>query len=729
MAAQLVKLSDVVDEMSISAYDDDRKKYLRYTFFAKRTFLDLHFNLLSRVERQFIKVNPRTHTAILPKDYYKFMTVSIVDDCGNIIPLSKNEYMNITAEVVKETCKETKCNVCGQSASEVCDEVQNFQTITEVITMSEQTGTACNYRVDLTELPFAFPYSIIGHSIDDVMVLTTNVIADQAALDAYFSGLGFTKQSAVHYFRNDDNEWGYFYFSVDGTTDVFPISVGATACAPIFAETDYTKTTQIKTCANGDIIQRVTEPINIATEGIEKCDYTVEIARGEETICDYEIDFNPEIETCDYCFDVNGLVYPIINATVSIGGVYYNSGALANSVELGAWLVSIGFYYDAIDGTYCINDSTFVVSDITINPPQTLSVDVSGCSPFSNVFPFWIYSYTKNGSQVSVNTIINDQTELDAFFTSIGFTNSGGNIYTLSDSSDVWGEVDYGIYDPSSVDYNPIPVLFDTGSPSSCETIEALQYPVTITSYIKNGVVVIDGTVCADELAVMTHMAALGFTLTGENTYTITQTTDTYTSITFADAIGSLTELFIQSGCTNISDSSVQLITKDSTMCNVPVKSGCNCIIESEEVIETITKCCGSLLECCIQAICDTPTIKVWNPAGQYQIDEKRGIIWLNSDFGADKVLVCYYNDGAASNGEYFIPDFGVDAMLKGIYAKSLEMKERVSISEKKYANARYEKAKDDLYEFMNPMVLAEISRAMRSVIRYGGMLQQNVQK
>lgn len=74
------------------------------------------------------------------------------------------------------------------------------------------------------------------------------------------------------------------------------------------------------------------------------------------------------------------------------------------------------------------------------------------------------------------------------------------------------------------------------GTAYSCTKTPSLvnDYPMTIVSYVKNGVTVTDGTVVADQAALTAYMLSLGFTLNDlapdANTYVITNSNDTWSN-------------------------------------------------------------------------------------------------------------------------------------------------------------------------------------------------------
>lgn len=144
-ASSLVRLSDIVSELSVLRRDNDREGYLAALVASKGILRELRINYLNDFKRVYLQVDQSTHTARLPFDFYKFVTVSVIQDCkdrfGNdskkVLPLTHNPYINITPFTTPEGVCKTECNCV--SSSPVCSELSNFETITEVITLPNDT--------------------------------------------------------------------------------------------------------------------------------------------------------------------------------------------------------------------------------------------------------------------------------------------------------------------------------------------------------------------------------------------------------------------------------------------------------------------------------------------------------------------------------------------------------------------------------------------------------------
>lgn len=129
-----IKVSDAVDELSLSRRDYDRKDWMRYLILSKSVAKDLKIKFLNDFRRVYLPINPSTNTVRLPFDNMRFRSISVIEDCRDIfgkktekvIPLTLNPYINITPQ------EPIKCNdSCGcEIAHPVCQELANY-TVTE----------------------------------------------------------------------------------------------------------------------------------------------------------------------------------------------------------------------------------------------------------------------------------------------------------------------------------------------------------------------------------------------------------------------------------------------------------------------------------------------------------------------------------------------------------------------------------------------------------------------
>jgi hypothetical protein len=132
---QYIRVSDVVNELSVARQDDSRNEFLRLMILSKSVLRDLKVKFLNDFKRVYLPINPKTMTVRMPLDLMRWRTVSVIEKCKDmwgrdtekVIPLTRNPYINITPAPTKASCE-----VCGCDATHpVCAELSNYTTLCE----------------------------------------------------------------------------------------------------------------------------------------------------------------------------------------------------------------------------------------------------------------------------------------------------------------------------------------------------------------------------------------------------------------------------------------------------------------------------------------------------------------------------------------------------------------------------------------------------------------------
>lgn len=265
-AVSLVRLSDIVSELSVLRRDNDREGYLAALVASKSVLRDLRINYLNDFKRVYLQVDRSTNTARLPFDFYKFVTISVVQDCKDrfgrdskkVLPLTHNPYINITPFTTPEGLCKTECNCV--SSSPVCSELSNFETITEVITLPNDTTAnkttilqtcangdiikqecqpvlqyiegdqicdyavtmevltdhLCTYYIDMRPIvadlltPYSVTFTLNGEDVSSYFILNNN------ELDDFFESYGWTSLGATQYSLVSQDDYGVEVSATDG---------------------------------------------------------------------------------------------------------------------------------------------------------------------------------------------------------------------------------------------------------------------------------------------------------------------------------------------------------------------------------------------------------------------------------------------------------------------------------------------------------------------------------
>lgn len=327
---QYIKVSDVVNELSVARQDDSRTEWLRLMILSKSVLRELKLKYLNDFSRVYLPIDQATMTVRLPLDFQRFRTISLIEECrdnyGNcsekVIPLTHNPYINITPQPTEalSTCDTCKCT----PTHPVCSELSSY-----------------------TEL------------CEEVMI--------------------------------DPN-----------------------SSPPLTG----TKQTVLRTCANGDIIKEVTEPVLKFIEGDMICDYEIEVSYLR-SICDYDLEY---LLVVDVAF--------LFTVTYTLNGETITSAEFVSYAEIQAYFESLGWTavsnkHYTLDGVTDVYGDTFIFTYTGTGAEQSFMAGRHCEEENIITFPYTIVNYTVNGVVISESPAeigINNQADQDEFFADLGFT-------------------------------------------------------------------------------------------------------------------------------------------------------------------------------------------------------------------------------------------------------------------------------------------------------------------
>lgn len=110
-----------VDEYMLESFNDGKRYYLNFLHIVKMCWEKLYYKKMKAQIDQYLTIDKATNTARIPPHCSKWVSVAIVDDCNNKIPLGYNEAY-VTAPKPKEKkgcgCKKCSCDseLCGTMA-------------------------------------------------------------------------------------------------------------------------------------------------------------------------------------------------------------------------------------------------------------------------------------------------------------------------------------------------------------------------------------------------------------------------------------------------------------------------------------------------------------------------------------------------------------------------------------------------------------------------------------
>lgn len=339
----------------------------------------------------------------------------------------------------------------------------------------------------------------------------------------------------------------------------------------------------------------------------------------------------------------------------------------------------------------------------------------------------YIVTFTLNGEEISSYFIVTSD-DLDDFFAEYGWTKTAASQYSIQTQDDYETTV-------TAVD-SATPEVENEGEMTKvCTEGNLLTFPYLISSYELNGTLVDVDETMEDQADQDLFFYDLGFDKVDNTHYTKELSEDAYGNIQIYIDEPSSPPTFLgtieieQSNCHNpLIENGYQEVCTTDVLCNVPVKEGCGCIIETPEAIATIVDCCSNYLNCCQVGMfsnwsnfgncCPTNTPQPFNIKGTFNLDESNYLIYLDS-VSATTLLLAYYNDGSC-NGETYIPDAATELVKAGIAYRTAQ--NDMTIPEFRVERLRrdYTREKFEYSKWLNPIRINEFVAAVRTMITYG---------
>lgn len=119
-------LKEVVDEYFLASFNDNRKYYPNYLSAAMWVWKDLLKDTIWSVVNKYIKIDhdQSPFKIPIPKDSIRLINVSVEDSCGNLQPLTIDNYINVlTKPVPEKKCGSHKEKSCSDSMCDAIDSI------------------------------------------------------------------------------------------------------------------------------------------------------------------------------------------------------------------------------------------------------------------------------------------------------------------------------------------------------------------------------------------------------------------------------------------------------------------------------------------------------------------------------------------------------------------------------------------------------------------------------
>lgn len=131
--ARFIPLKQAVDILMLGNDDTLKRSKGRLMMWSKYVWQDMELTTMKTAKREFFKINKRTNSVILPCDYLDLSSISVVDRCGTIYPIFRNE-LNVEHLGIPTVGAEKNCACEFKCAHELCNTIKGYEACVTVKT-------------------------------------------------------------------------------------------------------------------------------------------------------------------------------------------------------------------------------------------------------------------------------------------------------------------------------------------------------------------------------------------------------------------------------------------------------------------------------------------------------------------------------------------------------------------------------------------------------------------
>lgn len=141
--SNLESLTDMVKSLLIREGDTLGVRFRQYYEIAKDVYRDLNLYAIRYSKRFLIEVDKKTNSIRLPSDLLLLSSVSVIDECGQLIPLILNK--NLTGEIIDINLNKD-CDCQCNCKDELCGQLKNYEVVYTTISAPQPNGTMLSYN-------------------------------------------------------------------------------------------------------------------------------------------------------------------------------------------------------------------------------------------------------------------------------------------------------------------------------------------------------------------------------------------------------------------------------------------------------------------------------------------------------------------------------------------------------------------------------------------------------
>lgn len=141
------------------------------------------------------------------------------------------------------------------------------------------------------------------------------------------------------------------------------------------------------------------------------------------------------------------------------------------------------------------------------------------------------------------------------------------------------------------------------------------------------------------------------------------------------------------------------------------------CIKQTDSNVSAFLKFCGYAIPTCYKRMCPQPILpRLQSGFGYWKPDAACQKIVHLKDVTADKVIISFQPAPGYKNKTVLVPEYGLQALMYGLYYFTMRFDKKVPRGEKRAAELDWIRKRQELFGYMHPINLDDISR-LRGVV------------
>lgn len=142
--SRFFKAAEAVRIRTLGNADYQERDKMRLLSWAKYVFQDMNLNSLRQARRQYFTINKSTNSIDMPCSFLQLSSVSVVDDCGIIYPVYRNDNVKESDIVDLSAKKDCACEYeCGH---QLCNTIKGYEATIETLTDKNPDGTDVSFE-------------------------------------------------------------------------------------------------------------------------------------------------------------------------------------------------------------------------------------------------------------------------------------------------------------------------------------------------------------------------------------------------------------------------------------------------------------------------------------------------------------------------------------------------------------------------------------------------------